>query len=202
MTRRRAGQLGRATRRVRPRLPFSPMAKLIIVPPVPGRALVPFQSSAPHRHLEDRALEVDVILSRAAWHLRRRWNRAGPAGLAGIAYVGAGVLGSSAGMDKDVMKRLFREAGLPIVKQVTVLRQEWEASPRKVRRRIESELRYPLFIKPANLGSSVGISKVHGADELPAALNEAAAYDRKIVVERVWRKIGQGSRTGVLGTRQ
>src|SRR5207237_2887434 len=80
--------------------------------------------------------------------------------LAGIAYVGSGVLGSSAGMDKDVMKRLFSQAGLPIVKHVTILRSRWEAEAKKVRKQIESELKYPVFVKPANLGSSVGISKV------------------------------------------
>ena len=78
--------------------------------------------------------------------------------LAGIAYVGSGVLGSAAGMDKDVMKRLFAQARLPIVKHVTLLRTEWEKSPRKSVARIEALLRYPLFVKPANLGSSVGIS--------------------------------------------
>ena len=104
--------------------------------------------------------------------------------LADIAYVGAGVLGSAAGMDKDVMKRLFREAQLPVVKHEIVLRHEWEQSPRKVRKHIETRLTYPLFVKPANLGSSVGISKVHDAGELPKAMDVAAQYDRKIVVEQ------------------
>src|SRR6202790_832861 len=79
--------------------------------------------------------------------------------LAGIAYVGSGVLGSAAGMDKDVMKRLFVQAGLPIVKHVTLLRAEWEKSPRKAITEVEAALKYPVFVKPANLGSSVGISK-------------------------------------------
>ena len=103
--------------------------------------------------------------------------------LAGIAYVGSGVLGSAAGMDKDVMKRLFVQAGLPIVKHLTLLRSDWEASPRKAVARIEAALRYPLFVKPANLGSSVGITKVHGRKELVPALNLAARYDRKLIVE-------------------
>jgi D-alanine-D-alanine ligase len=103
--------------------------------------------------------------------------------LAGIAYVGSGVLGSAAGMDKDVMKRLFAQAGLPIVKHVTLLRSEWEKSPRKAIARIEAALKYPLFVKPANLGSSVGISKAHDRKELPAALDLAAKYDRKLIVE-------------------
>ena len=104
--------------------------------------------------------------------------------LAGIAYVGSGVLGSSAGMDKDAMKRLFAQAGLPIVKHVTILRSEWEASPRKATARIEAALKYPLFVKPANLGSSVGISKAHDRKELGPALDEAAKYDRKLVIEQ------------------
>ena len=81
--------------------------------------------------------------------------------LAGMAYVGSGVLGSAAGMDKDVMKRLFAEARLPIVKHVTLLRAEWEKAPRKAVAQVEAALKYPVFVKPANLGSSVGISKVH-----------------------------------------
>jgi len=104
--------------------------------------------------------------------------------LAGIAYVGSGVLGSAAGMDKDAMKRLFAYAGLPIVKHVTILRADWEASPRKAVARIEAALRYPVFVKPANLGSSVGISKVHDRKELAPALALAARYDRKLIVEQ------------------
>jgi D-alanine-D-alanine ligase len=104
--------------------------------------------------------------------------------LAGIAYVGSGVLGSSAGMDKDVMNRLFAQARLPIVKHVTLLRADWEKSPRKAVAQVEAALKYPVFVKPANLGSSVGISKVHDRRELGPALALAARYDRKLVVER------------------
>ena len=103
--------------------------------------------------------------------------------LAGIPYVGAGVVASATGMDKDVMKRLFRDAGLPVVRWVLVLRSEWEGEPAGVRNLIEKEIGYPLFVKPANLGSSVGISKVRSARELKAALDLAAQYDRKILVE-------------------
>ena len=104
--------------------------------------------------------------------------------LAGIAYVGSGVLGSSAGMDKDVMKRLFVQAGLAIVPHVTLLRADWEKSPRKSIAQVEVALRYPVFVKPANLGSSVGISKAHDRRELGPALDLAARYDRKLVVEQ------------------
>ena len=116
--------------------------------------------------------------------------------LAGIAYVGSGVLGSSAGMDKDVMKRLFAQAGLPIVKHVTLLRADWEKSPRKAIAQIEAALKYPVFVKPANLGSSVGISKAHDRKELGPALDLAAKYDRKLIVEQgVGGKKAQGART-------
>jgi len=104
--------------------------------------------------------------------------------LADTAYVGSGVLGSAAGMDKDVMKRLFSQARLPIVKHLTVIRTDWEKSPRKTVAAIEAALKYPLFVKPANLGSSVGISKVHDRKELAPALNLAAKFDRKLVIEQ------------------
>jgi D-alanine-D-alanine ligase len=104
--------------------------------------------------------------------------------LAGIAYVGSGVLGSAAGMDKDVMKRLFAQARLPIVKHITLLRTESEKSPRKAIALVEGALNYPVFVKPANLGSSVGISKAHDRKELGPALALAAKYDRKLIVEQ------------------
>jgi len=104
--------------------------------------------------------------------------------LADVAYVGSGVLGSAAGMDKDAMKRMFAASKLPMVKHVTLLRSEWAASKRKCTTQIEAALKYPLFVKPANLGSSVGISKVHDRSELPKAMDEAARFDRKIVIEQ------------------
>jgi D-alanine-D-alanine ligase len=82
------------------------------------------------------------------------------------------------------MKRLFAQAGLPIVKHVTILRSDWEKSPRKAVAQIEKALKYPVFVKPANLGSSVGISKAHDRKELGPALDEAAKYDRKLIVEQ------------------
>ncbi|HEY1805190.1 MAG TPA: D-alanine--D-alanine ligase family protein [Terracidiphilus sp.] len=118
--------------------------------------------------------------------------------LAGIAYVGSGVLGSAAGMDKDVMKRLFAQAGLPIVKHVTLLRADWEKAPRKAIAGVEKALKYPVFVKPANLGSSVGISKAHDRAELGPALTLAAKYDRKLIVEE---GVGDGKRRGTLVAR-
>jgi D-alanine-D-alanine ligase len=101
-----------------------------------------------------------------------------------VAYVGSGVLGSAAGMDKDVMKRLFGAAGLPQTPYVTLLRGEWRAEPKKCVKKIETALAYPVFVKPANLGSSVGISKVHDRSELAAAMDLAASFDRKLVIEQ------------------
>src|ERR1700731_1188221 len=104
--------------------------------------------------------------------------------LADMAYVGAGVLGSAAGMDKDIMKSLFIAAGIPIVKHVTILRSAWQKESKKVQKLVESKLRYPVFVKPANLGSSVGISKAQNRKELGPAIEEAAKFDRKIVIEQ------------------
>jgi len=104
--------------------------------------------------------------------------------LADVAYVGSGVLGSAAGMDKDAMKRLFVAAGLAVTPHVTVLRSEWKADAKRATKAIEKTLQYPLFVKPANLGSSVGISKVHGRAELAPAMDLAASFDRKIIVEQ------------------
>ncbi len=104
--------------------------------------------------------------------------------LADIAYVGSGVLGSAAGMDKDAMKRMFAAERLPQTPFVAVLRREWKADPKEVTKRIEKALEYPVFVKPANLGSSVGISKVHGRKQLAAAMDLAAGYDRKLVIEQ------------------
>jgi len=104
--------------------------------------------------------------------------------LADIAYVGSGVLGSAAGMDKDAMKRMFLAAGLPLTPHVTILRSEWRADPRKCTRLLEKTLTYPVFVKPANLGSSVGISKVKSRADLAPAMDLAASFDRKLVIEQ------------------
>ncbi len=130
------------------------------------------------------ALGVDVIFPVLHGTFGEDGTMQGLLELAGKAYVGSGVLGSSVGMDKDVMKRLFAAARLPIVKHLTLLRSEWHASPKKAVGQVEAALKYPLFVKPANLGSSVGISKAHDRSELAPAIDLAAGYDRKIVVEQ------------------
>jgi D-alanine-D-alanine ligase len=104
--------------------------------------------------------------------------------LADIPYVGAGVAASAVGMDKALMKSIFRSAGLPIAEYLVVLRHKWEHDPEETIHDIETIISYPCFVKPANLGSSVGVSKARNWDELTQALATAALYDRKIVVER------------------
>lgn len=103
--------------------------------------------------------------------------------LAGVPYVGAGVAGSAIGMDKDIMKRLLREANLPVGPYRVVRRRAWERDPAEVTAAL-SELSLPLFTKPANMGSSVGVSKVAGLATLAPAMAEAFAYDDKVVVEQ------------------
>jgi len=155
----------------------------VVMPPVPGRELHPFQTDVPRRRIEDRAINVDIVFPVLHGTFGEDGTIQGLLELADIAYVGAGVLGSAAGMDKEIMKRLFRDAKLPIVRHVTVLRGEWERRPEEVHQLVKSKLRYPVFVKPANLGSSVGISKVHDATELGPALDEAARFDSKLVIE-------------------
>jgi D-alanine-D-alanine ligase len=158
----------------------------VVVPPEPhrpGTGLTPLQSDAPARRAADRAINVDIIFPVLHGTFGVDGTVQGLLELADIAYVGAGVLGSAAGMDKDVMKSLFRAAGLPIVKHVSILRSQWDSEPKKVGKLVESKLKYPVFVKPSNLGSSVGISKARDRKELASAIDEAAKFDRKIVIE-------------------
>jgi len=146
-----------------------------------GPGLIPVDAAPPRAATSP---QVDVIFPVLHGTFGEDGTVQGLLELAGIPYVGGGVLASAAGMDKDIMKRLFRDAGLPVTRWVLVLRREWAQEPARVRKRLEKEIRYPLFVKPANLGSSVGISKVRKARELGPALDLAAQYDRKILVER------------------
>lgn len=101
-----------------------------------------------------------------------------------LPYVGNGVLASAAGMDKVIMKNLFRDAGLNQVDYVAVLRHEWESNPNETYEKVEKVIEYPCFVKPANLGSSVGISKCKNREELVQAFTEAFQFDRKIIIEQ------------------
>jgi D-alanine-D-alanine ligase len=103
--------------------------------------------------------------------------------MAGVPYVGCGVLASATGMDKVAMKALFERAGLPVCRYTWLLRSAWESDRAKVLRRVAREIGYPAFVKPANLGSSVGVSKATDAGSLAGAIDLAARYDRKIIVE-------------------
>ena len=159
----------------------------VVVPPEPMHrqtGLMPFQTDRlPMRRASDRAINVDVIFPVLHGTFGEDGTIQGLLELADIPYVGAGVLGSAAGMDKDVMKSLFIAAGLPIVKHVTILRGDWKKDRKKVEKLV-GKLKYPVFVKPANLGSSVGISKAHNKRELGPAIEEAAKFDRKIVIEQ------------------
>lgn len=104
--------------------------------------------------------------------------------LADLPYVGANVAASAVGMDKALMKSIFRNAGLPVAEYLVVYRHRWEQDPEETIHDVETIIQYPCFVKPANLGSSVGISKARNWDELTQALTTAALYDRKIIVER------------------
>lgn len=104
--------------------------------------------------------------------------------LANIPYVGAGVLASAVGMDKVIQKQLYKQAGLPVVKYVWFLSRTCTARPKEVAAVVEKSLRYPVFVKPANTGSSVGITKAHNRKELEEGLFLAAEYDRKVIVEQ------------------
>jgi D-alanine-D-alanine ligase len=171
----------------------------VIVPPMPaagggrGGSLVPFEREAATISPAQDILHLDVVFPVLHGTFGEDGTMQGLFELAGLAYVGSGVLGSATGMDKEVMKRLFLAAGLPITKHITFLRREWEKSPRTIIARLEAALKYPLFVKPANLGSSVGISKAHDRKELGPAIELAAGFDRKIVVEQAVG--GRGNRT-------
>jgi D-alanine-D-alanine ligase len=174
----------------------------VIVPPMPaegggrGGALVPFEREAAALTPAQDVLQLDVVFPVLHGTFGEDGTMQGLFELAGLAYVGSGVLGSSTGMDKEVMKRLFLAAGLPITKHVTFLRREWEKSPKKILASLEAALKYPFFVKPANLGSSVGISKAHDRKELGPAIELAAGFDRKIVVEQAVGGRGNRSKMG------
>jgi len=118
--------------------------------------------------------------------------------LANIPYVGAGVAASAISMDKDLMKIIFQQKGLPILKWLTIRRKEWQKDKEKILSSIQNGFEYPLFVKPTNLGSSVGITKVHEKEELEGAIDLASSYDRKILIEEGLEEIRE-IECGVLG---
>jgi D-alanine-D-alanine ligase len=152
----------------------------VLLPPDPtSAALVPLTPSAGHP-----SVAVDVVFPVLHGTFGEDGTVQGLLELAGLPYVGAGVLASSVGMDKDVQKRLFAEAGLPVVPFIAAKRSEWEGNRTKVIGAIKKKFKFPVFVKPATLGSSVGMTRVKTARELPAALDLAAEFALKIMVER------------------
>ncbi|PYT93960.1 MAG: D-alanine--D-alanine ligase A [Acidobacteria bacterium] len=117
--------------------------------------------------------------------------------LAGLPFVGAGVLGSAIGMDKDVAKRLLQVAKIPVVPWIAVQRADWERIPKEIQKAVEKKFKYPVFVKPATLGSSVGMTKVHSRAEFAGALNLAAGFAMKILVEQC--VVGREIEVSVLG---
>jgi D-alanine-D-alanine ligase len=151
---------------------------------------------------EDRspALRVDVVFPVLHGTYGEDGTVQGLLELADLPYVGSGVIGSAVGMDKDMQKRLFLQAKLPVGPFLAVSRARWEREPRAVRREIEKKFRYPVFVKPATLGSSVGMTKAHNAVELQQAMALAGEFAQKIVIERTIR--GREIELSVLGNEQ
>jgi D-alanine-D-alanine ligase len=150
--------------------------------------------------LEERAAgsqRVDVIFPVLHGTFGEDGTVQGLLDLAGLPYVGSGVIGSAVGMDKDMAKRLFLQAGLPTGDFLAILRSEWEKSRERVLKAVAKKFRFPLFVKPATLGSSVGMTKVHDREELAAALDLAAEFAQKLLVERNIR--GREIEVSVLG---
>jgi D-alanine-D-alanine ligase len=152
----------------------------VVLPPDPNAASLMPITPAPGQP----STRVDVVFPVLHGTFGEDGTVQGLLELAGLPYVGAGVLASAVGMDKDVQKRLFKEAGLPIVPFVAVARAEWEYKPGDVTQRVKKKLKFPVFIKPATLGSSVGMTRVKKESELAAAMDEAASFAQKILVER------------------
>ena len=154
-------------------------------------ALVPVGASRPD------ALRVDVVFPVLHGTFGEDGTVQGLLDLAGLPYVGSGVLGSAVGMDKDMQKRLFLQAKLPVVDFLAITRAEWEKSRVKVIGAIRKKFKFPVFVKPATLGSSVGMTKSHDAKELATAIDFAAEFAQKIVVERAIK--GREIEVSVLG---
>ncbi|HVB86562.1 MAG TPA: D-alanine--D-alanine ligase family protein [Candidatus Dormibacteraeota bacterium] len=152
----------------------------VSLPPDPtAAALVPMSPDASRR-----SVGVDVIFPVLHGTFGEDGTVQGLLELAGLPYVGAGVLGSAVGLDKDVQKRLFDQAGLPVVPFLSVHRWEWEKQRNKVLQAVKKKFRFPVFVKPATGGSSVGMSRVKTVRELPSAMDLAGEFGLKIIVER------------------
>jgi D-alanine-D-alanine ligase len=152
----------------------------VVLPPDPtAGSLVPMSGGS-----GQASVSLDVIFPVLHGTFGEDGTVQGLLDLAGIPYVGSGVLGSAIGMDKDVQKRLFEQAGLPIVPFVAVRRAEWEDDCDAVTRVLRKKFKFPFFVKPATLGSSLGMSRVKNAREIKPAMDLAAEFALKIIVER------------------
>src|SRR5580704_2445264 len=141
-----------------------------VLPPDPSAAaLFPWGPSA-----VQPSVSVDVVFPVLHGTFGEDGTVQGLLELAGLPYVGAGVLASAVGMDKDVQKRLFEQEGLPVVPYLAIRRSDWERDPKGVGKLIREKFKFPVFVKPATLGSSVGMSRVKNPKELAPALNLAA----------------------------
>jgi len=135
------------------------------------------------RSREPEVLPLDVLFPTVHGTYGEDGTLQGLFELAGIPYVGSGVLGSAVGMDKIIMKSVFRDHDLPVVKYYAATRRAWENAPAETISAIEQSLGYPVFVKPANLGSSIGITQAKNREELHEALEVAAHYDRRFLIE-------------------
>src|SRR5438477_2663076 len=161
-------------------LPVFKDAPKVILPPnladaETGSALMPWSGG--------EAKAIDVVFPVIHGPLCEDGTIQGLLELADVPYVGCGVLASAVAMDKEVAKRLARDAELPIVSYVSLRQEHWRKEKRQVAERVEKDLGYPVFVKPANLGSSVGVQKVKEACNLNTALENAFQYDLKVLVE-------------------
>ena len=127
--------------------------------------------------------EIDVVFEIIHGTYGEDGKLQGLLDICGIPYVGSGVTGSAVGMDKIICRQIVKSEGVPQVKYVSALRHEWESEPEAVLVGIESELNYPVFVKPANMGSSVGISKADNRESLKEAINEAIRFDSRLMIE-------------------
>jgi D-alanine-D-alanine ligase len=144
------------------------------------RRLIPLRGDTPLQHDG----KLDVIFPVLHGTYGEDGTLQGLLEMANLPYVGCNVLGAALGMDKEKMKMIFSSVGLPVGAYLVYRRNQWERDPEMILNTIEQQLGYPNFVKPVNLGSSVGINKAHDRNELEHALYIAAAYDRKIIIER------------------
>lgn len=145
-------------------------------------------------------LDIDIVFPVLHGPFGEDGTIQGALELAGIPYVGSGILGSALGMDKVQMKAAFRARGLPVGAYVTFADWEWQSERRELVERVSSRLGFPVFVKPANLGSSVGVSKANTEQELVVAVEEALKFDYKIIIEAAIN--GQEVEVSILGNEE